>query len=304
MGPVIGTISQDRATAVGGTLGPGPRELDTTITLSSDRGPDHRLTMHVLQDPTLTPIFAYVSVLNSLAAYERQTGPMSIAITGSVSYGADGRIAIDDFLTGDGTLGLAATASTAPIAMAAANEFRAVTAESLDLHLTITEKTQAATIERVWLDTTKPKLGSTVNVQVLLRDYRGGAETISLPVTMPAQATGPVTLLVSDGPTLAGLEQRELKPGRPTNLVELMAQLNAIRRNNRLYVRLLGSSSGSVIGGETLPALPSSIRSVLDSDKSVSSAAVSRNVIGAWERRFDRAIRGSRELTITLGSGQ
>ena len=304
LGPVIGTISQDRATAVGGTLGPGPRELAATITLSSDRAPDQRFAFDILQDPTLTPLFAYVAVLNSLASYERQNGPMTIAISGSVSYGADGRALIDDVLTGDGTLGLAAAAATAPLGVAAANEFRAVTPETFDLHLTITEKTQATTIERAWLDTTKPAFGSTVNLQVLLRDYRGGAETVSIPVTMPMQATGPLTLLVSDAPTLSGLEQRELKPGRPTSLAELMAQLNATRRNNRLYVRLLASNSGAVIGGESLPALPSAVRSVLDSDKSVSSAPLSRNVIGAWERRFDRAVRGSRELTITLRSGQ
>jgi hypothetical protein len=31
---------------------------------------------------------------------------------------------------------------------------------------------------------------------------------------------------------------------------------------------------------------------------------VSKTVIGAWEQRLDRAVRGSRELTITLTSRQ
>ena len=31
LGPVIGTMSQDRATAVGGTLGAGPRELEINV---------------------------------------------------------------------------------------------------------------------------------------------------------------------------------------------------------------------------------------------------------------------------------
>ena len=39
LGPVIGTMTQDRATAVGGTLGAGPRELEVNITLTSDRAP-------------------------------------------------------------------------------------------------------------------------------------------------------------------------------------------------------------------------------------------------------------------------
>ena len=72
------------------------------------------------------------------------------------------------------------------------------------------------------------------------------------------------------------------------------------RRNNRLYVRLMTASRGTVIGGDTLPALPASVRSVLDSDATVARAPIARTVAGAWEQRLDVAVRGSRELTLTL----
>jgi hypothetical protein len=42
------------------------------------------------------------------------------------------------------------------------------------------------------------------------------------------------------------------------------------------------------------------VRTVLDEDKTVASAPVAKTVVGAWERRVTRALRGSRELTITL----
>ena len=93
-------------------------------------------------------------------------------------------------------------------------------------------------------------------------------------------------------------------PGTPANVPELMAQMNATRRNNRLYVRLLTATPGAVVGGHTLPALPSSVRSVLDADKSVASAALSRSIVGAWEQRLDRVVKGSREITVTLGSSK
>jgi hypothetical protein len=80
--------------------------------------------------------------------------------------------------------------------------------------------------------------------------------------------------------------------------------MNAARRNNRLYVRLLTATPGSVVGGHTLPALPSSVRSVLDADKSVASAPLSRSIVGSWEQRLDRAVKGSREITITLSSSK
>jgi hypothetical protein len=67
---------------------------------------------------------------------------------------------------------------------------------------------------------------------------------------------------------------------------------------------LISTSAGTVVAGDTLPALPASVRSVLDDDKTVATSAVSKTVIGAWEQRLDRAVRGSRELTLTLSNRQ
>jgi hypothetical protein len=300
LGPVVGAITQDRATAIGGTLGPAPKELAVTLTLSSDRGPDRRFTFFVVRDPILTPLFTFATVLNALVAYERQVGVLSIDVTGTASFSGDGQVAIDDSFSGDTALSNAATAAAMPLAVVANNEFRSVQPESLDLHVRTSERQDSATIERAWLDTTMPRPGATVGVQVLLRHYRGDTETVSIPVTMPTGTTGPLTLLVSDAATLTALEQHEVDPARPNTFADTLAQLNSARRNNRLYVRLLTSSAGSVIDGRALPTLPSSIQSVLEADKSVSTTPLSRAVVGAWERRFDRVVKGSREIPVTL----
>jgi hypothetical protein len=300
LGPVIGTMSQDRATAVGGQLGAGPPELEVNLTLEAGRGPARRLKFHVLHDQALTGLFAYVSVLNSLITLERQSGAMTVQATGSVSFGGTDRVEIDDIFSGDAAIPLAAAGITASIGAAATNEFRPALAQQLDVTLRVTEQQETATIERAWLDTTMPRPGATHTLSVQLRHYRGGTETISLPVEMPAQAAGSLTLLVSDAATLAGLEQRELKPARPASWPALLAQMNSARRNNRLYVRLIATSAGAVVAGDTLPALPASVRTVLDEDKTVATAPVAKTVVGSWERRLTRTLRGSRELTITL----
>jgi len=300
LGPVVGAITQDRATAIGGTLGPAPKELAITLTLSSDRGPDRRFTFFVVRDPILTPLFTFATVPNALVAYERQVGVLSIDVTGTASFSPDGQVAIDDSFSGDTALSNAATAAAMPLAVVANNEFRSVQPETLDLHVRTSEHQDSATIERAWLDTTMPRPGATVGVQVLLRHYRGDTETVSIPVTMPTGTSGPLTLLVSDAATLTALEQHEVDPARPNTFAETLAQLNNARRNNRLYVRLLTSSAGSVIDGQALPTLPSSIQSVLEADRSVSTTPLSRAVVGAWERRFDRVVKGSREIPVTL----
>jgi hypothetical protein len=304
MGSVIGTMSQDRATAIGGTLGAGPREVPVKITLTSARAPERTFNFRVLHDQLLTPLFSYVAVLNSLASYERQTGVLSIGASGTVSFGAAGQVAIDEFFAGDGALILAAASATAPIGVAATNEFRAMLPDAIDLKFTVSERQESSTIERAWLDTTRPKLGATHTLQVLLRHYRGTTETVSIPLTMPAQSAGPLTLLVSDAPTLAQLEKTDVRRNTPSNFSEVLANLNLTRHNNRLYVRLISSAPGAVVAGQTLPALPSSVRSVLDTDSSTPTSALSRSIVGSWEHRLDRAVKGSRELSLTLTSSK
>jgi hypothetical protein len=55
-----------------------------------------------------------------------------------------------------------------------------------------------------------------------------------------------------------------------------------------------------VVGGATLPALPASARSIFDDDKSVTTAPVLKSVVGAWEQRMTRVVRGSRELNLIV----
>jgi hypothetical protein len=300
LGPVIGTISQDRATAIGGTLGPGPRELEVHAKLTSDRAMTREFTFRVVQDRTLTPLFAYVGLMNALTAYERQNGALTVSARGTVSFGRDGQVAIDDVFSGDNAAASAAAAMASPVGVAVGNDFREVTPEKLDVEFHASEREQGTSIDRVWLDTTRPRFGATHTLQIQLQDYRAGKRVISLPIQMPSYADGPVTLLVTDAAGLTTLEQKELLPGKASTWPEALAELERTRRNNRIYVRLLTSSRGTVVGGDTLPALPASVRSVLDADATVSRAPVSRTVAGSWEQRLDVAVRGSRELTLTL----
>ncbi len=300
MGSVIGRMTQDRSTGVGGVLGSGPDELGVSLTIESSRAETRHLRFHVLHDQSLTPLFAYVAILNSLITHERQTGASTITAQGSISFDGLGSLTIDDAFAGEQAVSLAAATAMNPIGALAANEFRPTLPRELDLTLQVSENEDVETIERVWLDTTRPTLGGSHILHVMLRRFRGGTNVVSIPVTMPAQATGPVTVLVTDGPTLTALEQRELRPDPPPSLEALFERLQETHAGNRLYVRLLTSTSGKAIAGESLPSLPGSVLAALNADGSVAASSLSRAVVGAWNRRLPRVVRGSRELTVTL----
>lgn len=302
LGPQIGTMSQDRATAVGGDIGLKPRELDVTLKLINGAASPRSFAFHVAHDPAMTPLFAYVSMLNVLTSYQRQAGVMTIGIKGSMAFGADGSIAIDDLFTGDQALAGVGNSVLGPLSAMMTNDLGTALPTTLDLTLTVAESQSSMSIERAWLDTSHPRFGATHTLHVMLRNYRGDTVTRSIPITMPASGPSAMTLIVSDAPTLSALEDKELDPNAAKTISDLVSGLNRIRRNNRLYVRLLTSATGTTIAGRAQPALPGSTRSVLDADKSSSPSTINRTIVGAWEERLDKVVRGSREIALTLGT--
>lgn len=300
MGPVIGRMTQDRSVGVGGVLGRGPSELAVRVNLLSANTAARTFNFQVVHDQNLTPLFAFVSILNALSSFERASGPTTIAATGHISYGPMGRLEIDDLFTGDQALTQAASTALNPIGALATNTFHPMLPESMEVTLRVTEEEDHLTIERAWLDTVRPVLGGTHTLHVQLRRYRGQTETVSLPVTMPARVTGPVTLLVSDAPTLIALEQNELRPAPVSSLDGLLVRLRDSRANHQLHVRLLTAAPGTAIAGESQAALPSSVQSALGADTSAASTALTRTVVGAWHLRLPRVVRGSREIPLTL----
>jgi hypothetical protein len=300
MGPVIGRVMQDRATGVAGELGAGPDELAVQLTLSAPGVPPRTLSFHVLHDEQLTPLFAFVSILNSLTAYERPAGVTTVTTRGTIDFGALGTFDIDQMFTGDTAITQAATTALTPIGAMASNTFRPVLPSRMALTLAVTEDQSWASVERAWLDTTRPRAGATHTLHVQLRQFRGPLETVSLPVTMPQDITGPITLVVGDAARMSALDA-ELAPTAPNSPEALFSWLRRTTRGEQfLYVRLLADVPGAVAAGQAQPALPASVRAIVASDTTGPPAALSRAVVGTWQVRTPRIVRGTREWTLTL----
>ena len=198
----------------------------------------------------------------------------------------------------------AATAVAGPLTMLLANDVEPVTLDGLDITVTTSETPRTATIERVWLDEVRPRAGRTVPLKVLTRSYRGDEKISTVPIEIPANASGQLSVLVTDGRQLNQMEQRELRRSlQPQSVAQMIRVLNETRRNNRIYVRLLTGTPGAVVNGEALTALPPSVLSVLEGDRNGGSFTPIRSAtVGEWELPMDSAVTGSRLLTIDVES--
>jgi SpoIVB peptidase S55 len=307
LGETIGTMQQDRSTAIAGTLGKGPALVPMTITLHSTRETgapaiDRTIKLNLVSDQLFTPLLAYVSVFNTLGAYERQYGAATMAVKSRTRLKGHGELTLEDVYASENPILGAAQAVAGPLAMMLGNNIAAITVEGVDVTVTATESPQTATIERVWLDEIRPRAGRTVQLKVLTRSYRGEEKISTVPVEIPANAPRELTMLVSDGRQLNAIEQRELRGSlQPQTIAQLVKVLNDTRRNNRIYVRLLTGRAGAVVNGEAMTALPPSVLAVLEADRNGGSFTPIRSApLGEWEIPTDSAVSGSRVLTINL----
>ena len=302
-GEVIGTVQQDRFTTIAGTLGPAPKTIPISLTLTSERGTKKTFNMAMVNDQMFTPLLAYLAILNTVTAYERQSGTSSYAVKGTAGIKGHGNLSFEDLFTGDSAPAGAASSVVGPLNVVLRNAFEDVEIEGLTLDIEASEQPRRATLERVWVDGTRIKAGTTVTLKILLRTFRGDAITRTIPVEIPANARGAVSIMVADATRLSQFEARELQiqPLQSRGLPQMMRVLNGARKNNRLYVRLVSRDGGAVVKGESLAALPPSVLAVMESDRSGGSFSPLQSTLrGEWEITTDQAVSGSRTLTLPL----
>ena len=306
IGNVVGTIDQDRAAGIFGTLGPGPEMLPIRLTLAvPDRGLAQTFAFEVIDDRLFSPLLTYTSVLSTFFSWTRELAPTTYTIRSTTHLRDHTDVTLQDIYSGNTAHLDAALAIAAPLTRLLNNDIAPVTLEGIDIDVTAIEEPRTATLERVWLATPRVRAGDSVQLNVLSRNYRGAELVETVTIDVPANASGPLQVLVSDATQLRQREAQEGRTPRDAHTVEQMIQaLNSARQNNRLYVKLLSLKPGAVVKGDAMPALPPSVLAVLESNRSGSGLRrLQQSTLGEWEIRTDHAVSGSRLLTINVEAG-
>jgi hypothetical protein len=301
IGDIVGVVHQDRATAIAGTLGRTPDLVPVSLTLSPERGPTRTFKFGVVKDQLFTPILTLASIVNTLQAYEREFGAATFTVRGQTNIKGYSPVVLEDIFTGD-TPGIGAAAYVAgPLNILLRNDLAPVQIEGVDLTISSFEEPRTTTIERAWLEDTSPRPGRSVPLHILTRTYRGEEKVRTVPIEVPLNATGELSVLVTDGAKLQQLEQRDGRAVQAQNVDQMIRLFNKARRNNRIYIKLLSSAPGAVVNGETMTALPPSVLAVIDGNREGGNVKRATSaVLGEWELPTDYAVVGQRTLSLVV----
>ncbi|HVO12399.1 MAG TPA: SpoIVB peptidase S55 domain-containing protein [Vicinamibacteria bacterium] len=300
----VGTMDQDRSTAVAGHLGAAPRMIPVEVTLRSPRSEERVFHYRMVDDELFTPLLTYVSLLSVIQGYERAFGAATLRVDARVALSGGREVRIQDVLADEQPGSHAAAALASPLALLVGNDFQKVEIDRLQVSVDADETVRTAAIVRAWVDAPLPlRPGASAPVKVQLRTHRGDVLTETLPLSIPEGApAGTYSLLVADAATMDGVEQRETRRRfAPRDFPQLVKALNELRSDSTVYARLTRPGAGAVVGGEYLPALPGSVLSVLGSaDQGTSVVSLANAPMWSYKQPTDYAVSGSRQITIAV----
>jgi hypothetical protein len=173
----------------------------------------------------------------------------------------------------------------------------------VDIAVDLLPDRRVATIENAWTPSTEIEAGTEIPIKVFLRPYRGERIERSVTVKIPAgMPKGEHRILFSDADTLNRTQYAVANGNRYLDIPETVSLLNQERGNNQLYVSLVEGRPTYYSDDKTLPALPSSVLNVLQTERTSSRALVGapESAIEQFSIPFDQVVSGSYSLRITV----
>ncbi|MEK6337141.1 MAG: hypothetical protein AABM67_19635 [Acidobacteriota bacterium] len=300
-GRMVGSISQDRATGILGQLGHAARMIPVRLKLHTSRDSVEEFSYEIVSDEFLTPLLLNITVFNSIGTQERAVGEATISVSGSINVDGQEPIALQRRFSSANAAMMASGSIATPVAALLSSGFDNVNIKSIELDITSSEDKHAATLERISLDRTDVGRGENVEIQAYVRTDSGKQFVERIPVQIPADApSGQLMIMVGDGATLQ--ESSSARVFVPRDLGQLVGAINRIKKNDRLYLRLLRPAPGVVIGSSELPNLPPSMVATLNNDRT-SGGYTPMTLSQVYERELspaDFVITGQQVIAVTV----
>lgn len=263
---MVGSMTQDRATGVYGSLGRSPKMIPVKINFTTSRGQSDTINFEVAKDDFLTPLLLNISVFNTLLAQERGLGESTVSVSGEVKVSGQESLKIDRRFAGGQAGQFAASSVAVPVAALLRSRFDQLDISGIELNLSSTDGSQTATLERISVDRTQARPGETIEVQAFARTNSGRIFTQRIPFVIPVDTPkGPLTITVGDGNAIQ--QNAAIQQFVPRDLGELIATINKLKLADRLYLQAFRTTNGAIIGASELPNLPPSVLATLNNDR-------------------------------------
>jgi len=302
----VGKFSQDRLPGLYGEIGQLPDLIPLNITMRTNKG-EKRYTVNLTEDKILTPALVNMVVSSLILSEERAIGDLSLEFSGDVYLDNGMSVHLEDLFSGNFDMASTNLSSlvAAVVYFLMSNEFRDLSIHRIDLSIMPTEDVKYAQLEKVWLNKYDVSPGEIIRIKVYTRSFRGESAMWEGGIPVPNLPKGSeFYLVIADAASLQQLEATQYKrqPFTPRNIEHVIRMLNNLRKNNRIYFKILASKPGLFLRGEEMPNLPPSMKSMFASPRAASSAPteLEKSTLGQLQQPVPFVFRGATIIPINV----
>jgi len=267
----MGTIYQDRNTAVAGEFGTRPVMVPVSVSLSRAGKPIDSYRMTMVNDTLLSPLLLQMAVFSAIDATERTAGVSSIRVTGEIEFqNAPSPLRINNMYSADNGSAMQASLSAAvPVAYVMQGGFDTLKLKSVTLRLEEFDQRKQLAIDGVTTSRHDVRPGEKVQLEISLTGENGAETVRKVEYQVPIGAEpGPLYFTVADANIANIADFRQVLTATPRSPAQIVSTVNNLHPNTRAYVRVWRANSAFQLEGSDLPDPPASVALILGSSQS------------------------------------
>lgn len=304
---LVGKFTQDRSSGLLGELGKIPRLVPVNIRIMDSDGELKEYKIKVVNDKILTPVLLNVSLGGIVTTEERAIGDLSLGLLGNIYLENGMNIRLDDLFSGQFDASVVSLSSliAGVVYFLTNNEFEELGIHRIDLNIQAFEEVKFSFLEKVWLSKYEASPGERIDVKIDYRTFRGESQREEGSIQVPNLPPGSeFQIVVADAASMAKIEMSQYRTATfvPRNLSQLVRMLNNLRKNNRIYIKMIASKPGIFLRGEEMSNLPPSMRSMFASPRAAASSPteLTRSTLMEYQLPIPYVFRGEAVIPVKI----
>lgn len=299
-GPVIGSIYQDRLSAIAARIGREAPVIRFTLNIENDNGFERTYRGDLFEHPRLSPLISAMALTESLTQTMEASREQTFFLRSTWEIEGYEPIVQEDVSTGPNSPVRLAMQHLGLYNKLANNFFAAPRVTAVTYDISFRNEWLISELEAAFVDRRSVRAGETVTLDLILRNYRGERTTERVEIPLPADLpAGTVSLVIGDAAVAKRYEADA--HARPNSLDQVLEEARRHRGRQAIYVKLVRHAAGLSVEGQGMPNLLPSVAAAFASPQS-QIPATALEYATLWEKEIPVAgeFRGQKTFQLEI----
>lgn len=302
IGKTVGTFKQDSSSSVFGFLNEEPPTIPMKLKITTGKNSkDYNFVL--AEHNLLTPIIANMAINETFASSELNYYEGTYELNGTIEIEGYQNIIIDNIFAGFLSIDQSTTYIASILGYMLNNEFNKIKVKSIELNANIDQNQRIADIKQIKYDKSEVKKGDKINLEIFIKPYLKETKVYNYQIDISNKLKkGIYSVYVGGAIDLNKIDyDYYYSMINIDNLKQVIRLINTIKKNNKIYIRVVRPTTSIIVKNRLLSNLPPSHFDVIFSSQTVGEVnRVSMEPILEDSIVSDYMIKGIKNFIITV----